>query len=410
MCSAQATPELNRSTPSWPQTASAAGRGDTHGSGHATPFASPTKLAPHHSIFMANLQRSPTAKGSALFSETPGSSSTKVIESLHEQIDVLSRTNLQLSTQSQGLLSKLEDTQDREGRLVKSLSGLKNENETLKSLLTRESDHLKDLESSLTDLNEQCNALNRHNKEMRAKISSNSHGGSSLDEELLMVQAQYSSLLEAQEMARSHYDAEIARLKEELQELTAQHAQTADRFEGDSQRLTDAIAELSLGNREFQEMYRAQSDAVDGAFQRALEYGPGTQLDNPAEQYNSLKQELVDIGAEMDIATVERDIADMQTVKLQRVRNVSNSGSNAAKRTSFYGSMSPVADAHSDSARNTSAGLGLGLGLGLPGVKRSLSKRRVGTPTMSEAPVAAAESPSAASPALRRARGSAAFQ
>lgn len=406
MSSAQATPELNRSTPSWPQTASGTGRGDTHGSGHATPFASPTKLAPHHSIFMANLQRSPTAKGSALFSETPGSSSTKVIESLHEQIDVLSRTNLQLSTQSQGLLSKLEDTQDREGRLVKSLSGLKNENETLKSLLTRESDHLKDLESSLTDLNEQCNALNRYNKGMRNTIASNAHGGSSLDEELLMVQAQYSSLLEAQEMARSHYDAEIARLKEELQELTAQHAQTADRFEGDSQRLTDAIAELALGNREFQEMYRAQSDAVDGAFQRALEYGPGTQLDNPAEQYNSLKQELVDIGAEMDIATVERDIADMQTVKLQRVRNVSNSGSNAAKRTSFYGSMSPVPDAHSDSPRNTSAGLGLGL----PGVKRSLSKRRVGTPTMSEAPAPAAESPGAASPALRRARGNAAFQ
>lgn len=390
MNNANATPELNKSAVNWSHT----------GSAHATPFSSPTKLAPHHNIFMANLQKSPTSKGNALFGETPRSSSTKVIESLHEQIEILNKTNLQLSTQSQGLLTKLEDTHDKEAKLVKNLSGLKNENETLKNLLTRETDHLKDLEASLTNLNEQCNDLNKENKAMKSELANNNQGEESLDEELLMVESQYRSLVDAQAMTKSHYDNEIAQLKEDLETLTIQHTNAAERIQSDSQKLIDAITALSTENKEYQEMYKTHNDSIDRAFQQELNYGPGTDNENPTEQYNILKQELIDIGAEMDVSTVERDLIDLQTVKLQRVRNVSNSGSNAAKRTSFYGSMSPVPDSHTDGNRIASPIIGL------PGVKRSLSKRRVVTPSMTSA----SEIPGVASPSLRRNRGNNSFQ
>nr|4LL7_A Chain A, SWI5-dependent HO expression protein 3 [Saccharomyces cerevisiae S288C]4LL7_B Chain B, SWI5-dependent HO expression protein 3 [Saccharomyces cerevisiae S288C]4LL7_C Chain C, SWI5-dependent HO expression protein 3 [Saccharomyces cerevisiae S288C]4LL7_D Chain D, SWI5-dependent HO expression protein 3 [Saccharomyces cerevisiae S288C]4LL7_E Chain E, SWI5-dependent HO expression protein 3 [Saccharomyces cerevisiae S288C]4LL7_F Chain F, SWI5-dependent HO expression protein 3 [Saccharomyc len=83
--------------------------------------------------------------------------SSRVIESLHDQIDMLTKTNLQLTTQSQNLLSKLELAQSKESKLLENLNLLKNENENLNSIFERKNKKLKELEKDYSELSNRYN-------------------------------------------------------------------------------------------------------------------------------------------------------------------------------------------------------------------------------------------------------------
>lgn len=356
-------------------------RGATNGA--ATPLSSPTKLAPHHNIFMANLQKSPTRTTSDIFVDMDGSnvmpSSTKVIESLHEQIDILSRTNLQLSMQSQGLLTKLENNRDKESKLVETLSQLKNENETLKNLLNRETDHLKDLEIDLNDLNERYNTLNKKNRSLKKEYNKNNSGDSSINDELFMVESQYSSLVEANKMMESHYDQNINELKEQLEELNLLKTQIIDTLDENQDTLIEQMTDLHTKTSDFEEMYKESNDTLDEQFHNEL----NENIEPMSNDYSYYKDQMIELGIQMGTTTVEKDISDLQIIKLRKVRNVSgtngNSNSNnSSKRTSFYGSMTPVTmpETKMEGHRNISPIIGL------PGVKRSTSIRRNNSPVI----------------------------
>lgn len=357
----------------------------SHGTsnGAATPLSSPTKLAPHHNIFMANLQKSPTRTTSDIFVDMDGTnvipSSTKVIESLHEQIDILSRTNLQLSMQSQGLLTKLENNRDKESKLVDTLSQLKNENETLKNLLNRETDHLKDLEIDLNDLNEKYNTLNKENRSLKKEYNKNNNGDSSINDELFMVESQYSSLVEANKMMESHYDNDITDLKRQLDELNSLKFQMIDTLDENEDTLIEQMTDLNVQSTEFEEMYKESNDTLDEQFHDALNENTETM----SNEYVYYKDQMIDLGTQMGTTTVEKDITDLQIIKLRKVRNVSGTNSNStsnnsSKRTSFYSSMTPVTmpESKMEGHRNISPIIGL------PGVKRSASTRRNQSPVI----------------------------
>ncbi|SMN18000.1 similar to Saccharomyces cerevisiae YBR130C SHE3 Protein that acts as an adaptor between Myo4p and the She2p-mRNA complex [Maudiozyma saulgeensis] len=335
--------------------------------GIATPLSSPTKLAPHHNIFMANLQKSPTGKHQEVFGDGNGtSSSSKVIESLHEQIEILSSTNLQLTMQSQGLLTKLENTQNKESKLVETLSGLKNENETLKNLLTRETEHLKELESNLTQLNDSSNALNKENKLLKHKQNHNNVGEASLNDELQMIESQYSSLVESHDMMKRHYDNGIQSLRDELETLKLQNTNALTSYHENENQLVEQLSDFNISTKEYDELYKNNNASIDKSFSEALQ--SVINGNDTLQDYSTYKEEMIELGNKMGISTIEKDLADLQTVKLRKVRNVSSNGS--SNRTSFYGSMTPVSDSNVEGHRNISPVIGL------PGVKRSTSVRK----------------------------------
>ncbi|CAB4251914.1 similar to Saccharomyces cerevisiae YBR130C SHE3 Protein that acts as an adaptor between Myo4p and the She2p-mRNA complex [Maudiozyma barnettii] len=361
-------------------------------SGIATPLSSPTKLAPHHNIFMANLQRSPTGKHQEVFGDGNGtslSSSSRVIESLHEQIEILSSTNLQLTMQSQGLLAKLENTQDKESNLVETLSGLKNENKTLKNLLTRETDHLKELENNLILLNDSCNALNKENRSLKHEYKQNNVGETSLNDELQMIESQYSSLIESHDLMKRYYDKSVQKLRDELKTLKLQSNNTLESYHENENQLVEQLSNFNVSVKEYEESYQNNNASIDKIFREALQ-NMTTDNDKPSDpsNYSTYKEEMIELGSKMGIATVERDLNDLQTVKMRKVRNVSGNGS--SNRTSFYGSMALVTD-----SKNTDVRRNISPIVGLPGVKRSTSVRRSNITTPSKMdPTSSSPSPS----------------
>ncbi|CAI4268305.1 BAL_1a_G0003180.mRNA.1.CDS.1 [Saccharomyces cerevisiae] len=174
---------------------------------------SSSKLAPHHNIFMANLESSPTKDRNT---SSQNASSSRVIESLHDQIDMLTKTNLQLTTQSQNLLSKLELAQSKESKLLENLNLLKNENENLNSIFERKNKKLKELEKDYSELSNRYNEQ-KEKMDQLSKLAKNSSAiEQSCSEKLQNMEVNYNSLLESQNLYRDHYFDEISKLNEKI--------------------------------------------------------------------------------------------------------------------------------------------------------------------------------------------------
>ncbi|CAI6394060.1 BFH_HP2_G0003040.mRNA.1.CDS.1 [Saccharomyces cerevisiae] len=174
---------------------------------------SSSKLAPHHNIFMANLESSPTKDRNT---SSQNASSSRVIESLHDQIDMLTKTNLQLTTQSQNLLSKLELAQSKESKLLENLNLLKNENENLNSIFERKNKKLKELEKDYSELSNRYNEQ-KEKMDQLSKLAKNCSAiEQSCSEKLQNMEVNYNSLLESQNLYRDHYSDEISKLNEKI--------------------------------------------------------------------------------------------------------------------------------------------------------------------------------------------------
>lgn len=354
--------------------------------GAATPLSSPTKLAPHHNIFMTNLQKSPTNPNRSYLNDTPGSSSSKVIESLHEQTEILTKTNLQLTIQSHGLIQKLENTQEKESNLIDNLSKLKMENDTLNNLLSRETDHLRDLEIDLSKINENSNNVHQENIKLKNKLNQISISDSLLQEECIMVEAQYNSLLVSQISFKNHYDDQINKLRKELDSLKSQNTAVIESFEKDTLQISDKLIDFSMASKEFQQFFKENNNLIEKHFQKLSDdigYTGST-----ANDFQLYKQELIDIGNEIGLANIEKDIDELvkfkspnniQPQKLPKLRNSTNTSNNSNRRTSFYGSMSPITDSNDN--MHTKSPI-----MGLPGVKRVGSLRKTSGNSSSDTP------------------------
>lgn len=163
---------------------------------------SSSKLAPHHNIFMANLESSPTKDRNT---SSQNASSSRVIESLHDQIDMLTKTNLQLTTHRVLNKSKLELAQSKESKLDLLNLLLKNENENLNSYKLSFLFFVKELEKDYSELS------NRYNeqKEKMDQLSKLAKNSSAIEQSCslfnVLLEVNYNSLLESQNLYRDHY-------------------------------------------------------------------------------------------------------------------------------------------------------------------------------------------------------------
>lgn len=369
-----------------------------------TPFlnpqaASPAKLAPNHGIFMANIDGSPTRKKTvndrvALLSPSGfsnssnnSSSSTRVIESLHEQIDTLTNTNLQLTVQSHSLLDKLESAQQRESKLLENTSSLKHENDNLVSMLNRKARKLKDLEEELIDFKKEYNSVLEERSELQEKEKKSSEQEEILNQQVEMIQVQYDAIVDSQKYYKKHYKSEISSLREQLESLKVEQLNYIQSSAAQTNQLDVRLLEFDSKCNNMQELEAARLQFLEDECEdmmRQLDLSSWVTLYKESKNMLFTYAEKMQIDISQDFKELLQDPAltaleskpqynkhSMLPLKMAKLRNnMSNTSPNAntysnnshSKRSSFYGGTKQFA---------TSALPGT-----LPGVKRTSSRRK----------------------------------
>ncbi|QLL31329.1 hypothetical protein HG536_0B01920 [Torulaspora globosa] len=351
-----------------------------------TPGASAAKLAPNHTIFMANIDSSPSRRKEDR-NNGGGSSSTRVIENLHDQIDTLTSTNLQLTLQSNNLLSRLEAAQQREAKLLETTASLRHENENVASMLNRKSRKLKDLEDDFVKLDEKYNSLLKDKADLEDRVRDTSEKESKLKQEIEMVKAQYDALVDSQDYYRKHYTSELDTLRGQLDLLKQEQRRRLEQSKAEEALLDTKLSEFETKCENWKGLDDARLSHLESKCNDIV-----SQLDLPAwiNLYKESKNMLLKCGQEMNIKIpedLERTMQDPSMTSLEltsQQRNVSpglslkmakvrsgrsttspnvNTFSNAphAKRSSFYGGAKQIPQSVTGS---------------LPGLKRSSSRRK----------------------------------
>ncbi|CAI4055524.1 hypothetical protein SKDZ_02G2380 [Saccharomyces kudriavzevii ZP591] len=372
--------------------------------------ASPSKLAPHHNIFMANLESSPTKDRSTSTQNTfnQNVSSSKVIESLHDQIDMLTKANLQLTRQSQNLLGKLELAQSKESKLLENLNLLKNENENFNSIFERKNKKLKELEKDFSELSSNYNEQKEKMAELNKVARDSSAIENSCSEKLQNMEVNYNSLLESQNFYRDHYSDEISKLNEKISflelELSNQNfnygsdassnsdmefnlnkfndsvkdlkSMEAEKDSKLSKIISDSLNELNLQN--WLNLYETSEDLISTFAEKmdlseVLEKNDDKMADKDAVLISLRKNAQTQIESNNANILNNSNASDMlpiKMVKLRKTSNVNDSSANGSssnnKRRSFY-TASPLLS--SGSVPKSASPV-------LPGVKRTASVRK----------------------------------
>ncbi|GAV53442.1 hypothetical protein ZYGR_0AI07260 [Zygosaccharomyces rouxii] len=379
---------------------------------------SPAKLAPNHSIFMASINRgSPAGKkngesavvgmGSqaARDNSTPKQNgsmlSTRVIESLHDQIDTLTSTNLQLTVQSKNLLDKLDTAQQKESKLLENSASLKHENENLVSMLNRKTRKLKDVEEELASYKKNHDSLEEEKTALQKKWENSSNEEATLRQQMEMVQAQYDALVDSHQYYKSHYGSQISTLSDQLENLKLEQRNYAQRVSEEADSFDVKLLEYDSKHTNLQQAEEARVKYLESRCDVLTQ-----QLDLPSwvQLYRESKNMVLEYAEKMKLKVpteFETLIQDPELTALE-AKNL-NSGSNAAvlplrvgkqragganattsqsgasgsnaahgKRSSFYGGIA------SSYPSSTLPGT-------LPGVRRSSSRRKPSSRVASDA-------------------------
>lgn len=416
----------------------------------STPNASPVKLGQQHKLFMTKLQVSPTKNGNnnnsnnnndlthqssnsspmkfdyemsqgmhstsineldspnvsgrsgtdANTSITMNANSSRVIDSLRDQVDTLTETNLELTKQSHNLLNKLETVQINETDLMEDLSHLKNANELVNNELSYSTTKLRQLEEQLTELKRQ------YNDEIKLKLAlerqikaANTNGVDSLRDEVLMRQSQYDALLDNHQNYKEMYTTKINDMTEKLETLKVA-CKTED--ENDNDIIGERLKEMEILSQEYSTIDKnfidyVKHDKLQSAINEKFNVEDWIQLHKDMnETFNKYVDRMGIPDAVVDKLKHELQIPENSNTKfINRMRQVSDgvdNGSTKDKRRSYYGSLRNGSqekinnsDHDTTSASNVEISSdgssrilsdGSISSISLPGVKRTSSVRR----------------------------------
>lgn len=395
----------------------------------STPSASPVKLGQQHKLFMTKLQVSPTRNGVSEVNNVANSgslsplkngdlsisspernvmnnnenttNSSRVIDSLHEQVDTLTETNLELTKQSHNLLNKLENVQINETRLMEDLALLKNDNNVVNNELMNSTVRLKQLEEQLSELKLQ------YNEEINLKLSLEKQVQSfkrneneQLQDEVMTRQSQYDTLLQSQQLYKEIYTKKINDMTEQLERIKSLYSGDMDEKNNndtdESSILVTKLKEMEILSQEYDQMDKdlikyIQEDKLKTLIDDQFEVEDWVQL---FKSMNETFQEYVDkMGIPSNV--VEKFRGELQAPNKVRLRHSSGNHDNKQKRRSYFGNMGSLSQekeqstGESDSNSNTFTTSNASrtpsdgaTSMVLPGVKRSSSVRR--TPSVNE--------------------------
>ncbi|CCK68393.1 uncharacterized protein KNAG_0A07400 [Huiozyma naganishii CBS 8797] len=150
-----------------------------------------------------------------------GSSSTRIIETLHEKVDTLTSTNLQLTLQSHTLLEKLDHAQKREIKLNENISHYNHERDNLNSMLQRKKRKINELQGEIDELVQTFDSLQTSNSTLEKEIEENSALVDDYKEKTASLTRNYDTVLQAQDSYTSHFETEIQSLVEQIKAIKA---------------------------------------------------------------------------------------------------------------------------------------------------------------------------------------------
>lgn len=165
-----------------------------------------------------NGSSSPTKSGRVSYSPNKSSSSTRVIESLHRQIDELKLELLDTKSRNEELKKKNEIVQKRRDQLVEQLSNAKHDNEVVSSMLDRKERRVADLEEQLQNVSSCADDYKWKFKNLETRCDKLRENESRAVSELERIKIAYDIIVASQKEYRSHYDAQVKELKKKLEE------------------------------------------------------------------------------------------------------------------------------------------------------------------------------------------------
>lgn len=358
---------------------------------------SPSKIALNRSAFMANTSNhnSPTKQRDG--SVSGNTSSTKVIEALYQQIDTLTNTNLQLTVQSNNLLTKLENANSKEAKQLETVATLKHENENLNSMLNRKSRRCKDLEDQLVQLRNSYEETAVDYRALKQNMESTTQREAQLQGEIQILKVQYDALLDSQKRYREHYEQEIHTLNLNLEKLKKENdmfiTKNVRNILNNSSALQTKLNQYTSKYKDLEALNLQHIGLLSEKVDKMA-----SQMDLPAWEklYKDTRDIALDYAKKMDLS-LEQDVIEEHgrqgTFASKFLSNaypspetmapplrVPKTRSTSGKRSSFYGGNVTVPGTVSG-AIPSSSGLGMASTVtptqgSLPGLKRSSSTRK----------------------------------
>lgn len=276
------------------------------------------KIGANHNLFMINMDSPPKLKNQNKtapinLTASTTASSTKVIESLHEQIDTLTNTNLQLTIQSHGLLEKLDSAQQKESQLQENISSLKHENENVNSMLNRKTRRLKDVEEELASLKKKVDFMVEENESLKEKFQMSSETEVKLNSQIELYKSQYDAVVDSQQYYRDHYNKEVSELKEQIEILKKSQITQLQKITDHHNLMDEKLNNFDTKHASLHEAQEKRLELLDVKCQEAI-----TDLDLPSwiELYKKTKSTFVEYSNEMEIEVSDKfkDIARDQTL------------------------------------------------------------------------------------------------
>lgn len=345
----------------------------------STAMESPEKLGQQHALFMTQLQTSPSKQNKPSTvdnnnmndslnsnldkTETEpnvaNSNSSKVIDSLRDQIDTLTETNLELTKQSHHLLNKLEVLQMNETNLIEELNILKTSNDTINNDLLDSTNKLKYLESKLNQLKLDYSKEIDMKRKLEEQIKLlKSNGDESLNEnELLIKQIQYDTLLSNQEDYKIYCTNKINELNELLTEIKLKYESNND---NNDNMITKKLKEMEILSNKYETLDNSikeyiQDDKLACLINEKFDINEWIQLyENMNEKFNYFATERMKL-SDVTINKLRHELKKNHNKQSIKTRNVSDGNDSKDKRTTkYYGNLSTLSQ---DSLNNHSSNI-----------------------------------------------------
>ncbi|EDO17540.1 hypothetical protein Kpol_534p19 [Vanderwaltozyma polyspora DSM 70294] len=322
----------------------------------------PNKVVSSHGVFMASMNGSPqkimrpssvsggsvngSVSGSSQIGSGPNSnnnnnssnnnnnsgsiSSTKVIEALHEQIDALTNTNLKLTVQSQGLLEKLENSQQREGKFMENIASLRHENDNLSTMLNRKTRKLKDTELELEELKEKFDKITTEKKVLDDDLNKTSASETKLKEEMSMIENQYNSLIDSHEYYKDKYLQEINQLKRSLEDLTTEQENYLKRTNENNKLVEEKIDNYNNSFNQLKEINESLNNIIITKCESAIQE---LDLPNWVNLYKESKILVIDYAQQMNLEIPNnfKELVRDRTLEILESRSTSMSSQSSSE-------------------------------------------------------------------------------
>ncbi|KTB11766.1 SWI5-dependent HO expression protein 3 [Nakaseomyces glabratus] len=278
---------------------------------------------------------------SASFGGGGSNISSKVIESLNVQVDTLSNTNLQLTSQYQEVLKKLQDAVDREAEWSETVSKLQVHNREIKTALEDKTAELKECDNNLLAIKKEYEQITTENSKLASDYKELSKSLSSLRGQYAKSKIRKNILQSLQEEYKQACNDEIEAVRNNLDMV---ESKIGHYNSDEKQKLDDILDAHSVLEKEVTSRKLENETAIEELETKWNDLSTKVHLESITEHYSSFKSELAELCEKMDIPVKQfpqttRNRTPNMVMERSRFRKPTP---DASKRASFYGITSPM--------------------------------------------------------------------